>query len=269
MSAQSQAKTSLWRAATPAVLIALPVVIALLKARGAPAWLDFGAALGGLSRHGRHHLETVLLIPLSTMLAAFFRLALGLRMFSIYRPVLIAIAFETTGVPLGLLFLAVVLGAVVAAHPVIKGRPYYARVPVIAALIAAILVAAVIAFERWQYGWMMSLAYFPSIALCLTCESFAKTLRKAGPAEALWRATTTTAAAIAVLAVARIPGLMPALTRNPEWLLAEAGCVLLIAERFNYRALEGWNPFARKARVESPAGAFAPVERSGIVESAR
>jgi uncharacterized protein with transglutaminase domain len=235
-----------WRTLASLALIAIPLLMAAPKVwQGAP-WAAIPTSLEPLTAHARRHVEYLMLVPLGTMLVAVFRLGLGIRVLSIFRPVLLAIAFRRTGIPLGLALLTLALASVVALQPALKGRGYYERVSVIAVMVVAMMAASLIAFHHFQAGWMMHVAYFPVIALCLTCESFAKALRKSRLSDALWRAITTTAIGILIMAIARIPGLMPLLVRFPELLLAQAGCVLLVAERFQYRLFESFNPLAAR-----------------------
>jgi hypothetical protein len=79
-------------------------------------------------------------------------------------------------------------------------------------------------------------------------------LAKSGVAEALWRAITTTALGILVLWITRIPGLTALLVKCPELLISQAGCVLLIADRFQFQKFEGFNPLITFKRRPEPLG---------------
>jgi hypothetical protein len=246
-----------WRTAIAIALILTPLFLAGAKQFHGPQWLALGTSLEPLPRHARRHVEYLMFVPLSTMIVAFFRLTLGFKVLSVFRPVLIAIAFQRTGIPLGMAFLTLALATVVVLQPALKGRSYYARVPMTAVIVVAMMVTSLIAYQHWHAGWMMHVAYFPVIALCLTCESFASALARSGVAKALWRAVTTTAIGILVMTAGSIPGFMALLVRCPELLLAEAGCVLLIAERFDFRLFESFNPLS--ALWQEPPSAKLPA----------
>src|SRR5438045_1281814 len=121
-----------WRTALALMLILIPLAIAAAKLFHATPWLTAGTSLEGVPSHDHRHVPYLMFVPLSTLIVAFFRLTLGVRVLSIFRPALIAIAFQRTGIPLGLAFLTLGLVAVAALQPLLKGRHYYARVPVTA-----------------------------------------------------------------------------------------------------------------------------------------
>lgn len=256
----------LWHGALIVALIAIPLAVAAARYWHLAPPLESGISLESLPKHVRRHLEYLLFIPLSTAVVAFFRLTLGIQVLSLFRPVLIAIAFQRMGILLGLPFLALALLIVVFLRPVVKGRPYYARVSVIAAGVVILMVLALIGFEKWRAGWLMHVSYFPVIALCLTCESFASTLAKAGAAEALWRAVTTVIEGLLIMWVGQIPGFVRMLAHYPELLFMQAGCVLAIAQFFSYRLLEGWNPFLAAKRGEDGSGNLGLTDVTDILE---
>ena len=241
---EKQQPARLWRTAAGIALIVIPLAIVATKLLDGSQLTAIRTSLEPLPKAARKHAEYLLFVPLSTALVAFFRLSFGIRVLSVFRPALIAIAFQRTGLPLGLTFLALALTTVAALQTLLKGRDYYERVPMIVVLVVILMTASLVGFEHLHDGWMMRLAYFPVIALCLTCESFASTLSKSGLAEALWRAITTTALGALLMAITRIPGLMAALVRYPELLFVEAGFVLVVAEQLNCRLLEGFNPLS-------------------------
>lgn len=253
-------------AAGAIALIVLPLLLALLKLTYGPHWLLASTSLEQLPKHARRHVDYLMFVPLSLLIVAFLRLTLGIKVLSIFRPALLAIAFKRIGIPLGLLFLATALGTVVALQPLLRKRHYYERVPVTAVVVVSLMVTALIGFEHWPGGWMLQLAYFPVIALCLTCESFASALAKSGPAHALWLVLTTTAVGTIVMVISLIPGFMALLARCPELLIAHAGAVLLIGDRFHYRIFESFNPL-RTTRVSEQPSEVDLSARVAVVET--
>jgi hypothetical protein len=74
----------------------------------------------------------ILFVPFGATIVVFFRLVLGIRLMGPFRSILIAIAFQITGILPGLIFLSMVVGVVVLIRPQTKAikLPYFARVSV-------------------------------------------------------------------------------------------------------------------------------------------
>jgi hypothetical protein len=193
--------------------------------------------------HG--HVEYIMFVPLSAVVVSFFRLCLGLPVLSLFRPILVAIAFRVIGIPMGLTFLALVLGTLILMRPLLKGAHYYSRVPIQLSLVAIFLILPLIAGRLWPEEWLRHLAYFPIISLCLICEAFTKMLDEKGLAEAAWPTASTILIGMIISLIAGIPGAMHLLLRFPELLLAQTGVVLVIGEYLKYELLKGKNPFLR------------------------
>jgi hypothetical protein len=231
----------------------LAVMIAKLPIFPASAAFDNLLSLSALPKHLHHHVEYIIIVPLSALVVAFFRLTLGIRVLGLFRPILIAIAFRIIGIPLGVAFLLTVLVFIALLRPMLRNAPYYARVPVTLCLVATFLLIPLIVTKWWQAAWFKHLAYFPIISLGLTCEMFARTLDKKGMREAAWRTLTTILVAGVITGIVRIPGVMDAFFRFPELLIVQAGLILAINEYFNFRWFDGWNPFAARSAADSSA----------------
>jgi hypothetical protein len=205
--------------------------------------------------HG--HVEFILFVPLSAVVVSFFRLTLGVPVLSLFRPILVAVAFRTIGIPLGLAFLALVLGAVFLMRPLLRGAHYYSRVPVQLSVVAIFLVVPLFLGKFWHEDSLRQLAYFPVISLCLIGESFTKTLDRKGPAAAIWPTVNTVLIGMLISAVAGIPGALHLLLRFPELLILQPGVVLLIGEFLRFELLKGRSflPHALTSVENAPAPA--------------
>jgi uncharacterized protein with transglutaminase domain len=225
-------------------LLVLPVLVLLARLPGSPAasTLNGFVSLAGSPRHFHRHLEYVLFVPLSAAVVSFFRLTLGLRVLGFFRPILIAIAFRTLGVPLGVLFLAGVLLTVTVLWPALRGSHYYARISILLSLMAMLLVLPMTIDQWWPAPWLEHVAYFPIIALCLVSDSFAKTLDAQGLPEAAWQALNTVLAAAAITFLFDGSGLTRALLRFPELLAFQIGIVLAIERFLRFELFAGVNP---------------------------
>jgi uncharacterized protein with transglutaminase domain len=242
------------------VLLALPAAIVLGKLPLFPTSALFTAifTLEDLpTQHLRATVEGVLSIPLGALVVVVFHTTLGIRVLSLFRPILLAIAFNLTGVFAGLAFLLPVLAVVALTRPLLRNaRKYYPRLGVLLSLVAALLLIPLMLARWWHAEQLLAIASFPVIALCLTCESFARIATNDGLPEAAWRTVTTVAAALIILALTRVPGVMQLFFRFPELLLAQAGCILLISRYLAFQIFKGKNPLLawRAAAVESAPG---------------
>jgi hypothetical protein len=240
-------------------LFVLPLLLVLAKVSGAPGseLISKGLSAADLSPHLRRIAENILVIPLGAVVVVAVRLTLGLKVLGLFRPILLAMAFLAIGVPLGLAFLMPVLALVVTLRPLLRTDHNYARVAVLLSLVASFLMLPLIVGHSWHIAWLERLAGFPIIALCLTCESFAKVADAEGSREAVWRALITVAAAIIIMAIANISGCVELFLRFPELLLAQAGCVLLINKYLNLRLLDGFNPLVIRLTAVQPSSSSA------------
>lgn len=199
--------------------------------------------------HLRSHVEEILFVPLSAIVVSLFRLTLGLRVLGPFRPILIAVGFRAVGVIAGLVFLIVALAVITLVRPFIQRSHAFTRLSVLLSMVAILMLVPVLAGHWLGDGALGRLAYFPLIALCLTCESFATAMEKEGAKPAFLRTASTVAAALAIIAVSRIPGFLVLPLRFPELLIAQIGSVVLIEKHLNLRLLV--NP--RIVRAPRPA----------------
>jgi 7 transmembrane helices usually fused to an inactive transglutaminase len=223
------------------VLLLVPVVIAGLRAQSTPLADFLNGTVNLANVHGslHGHLTQLLFVPLSAVVVAVFRLTLGFRVLGLFRPILLALAFHATGIVPGLALLVAALAVISIVRPLLKGTHSFVRLAIVLTLVSTMLVAA---------GLMdSSLASFPVVALCLTCETFAQKLRSRGANEAMARTAATVAPAVVITLIAGIPGLFTWLLEHPEMLLGQIGAVLAVDGWLNLRLLSAGNP-----RVPAP-----------------
>jgi hypothetical protein len=247
-------------------LFALPFGVALAKLPMFPTssvCVSF-FSLVDLPAHFHTAVEAVLFVPVGALVVVLFRLTLGLQVLGLFRPILMAIAFAAVGIPISLAFLLFVLIIIVVLRPLLTTDHNYSRVAVLLSLVSALLFAPLMAGKWWDVAWLRDIVFFPVIALCLTCESFAKVLGRNGIREAVWRTFTTAAAACVIVSLVSLPGVLDVFLRFPELLLVQAGCILLINRYLDFRVFEGANPLAMKTTevAASPATErVVPVEQ--------
>lgn len=252
-------------------LFALPLAVSLAKLPifpGAAVVARF-ISVADLPAHLREAAENIVFIPLGALVVIAFRLTLGLKVLGLFRPILLALAFTIIGVPLGLAVLVPVLMFVLLLRPLLASGHSYARLAVLLSLVAALLLVPLVVGKWWELSRLQSLAFFPVIALCLTCESFAKTADRDGIPEALWQALMTALAAMVITFVARLAADWELFLRFPELLLTQAGCVLLIKNHLDFRLFEGINPLIGQITpVSDPASIARLPDASPAVKPA-
>jgi len=201
-------------------------------------------SLANLSKSMQGRITYVLSVPFGAAMVVFFRLFLGIRLLGPFRSILIAVAFQITGILFGLVFLAAVIGIVVAIRPLIKAirLPYFARVSVILSTVALIMLIALLASTWLGFAPLGRMAYFPIVVLCLMGEGFARTLSKEGPGSALWRGAMTAFVAVLITFLFQINWFCDLFLHFPELLIVETGCIVVIAEFLDFRLLAWLNP---------------------------
>lgn len=240
---------------TLVTMFLLPLVIILLKQTSLPAGelLREFLSLDGSAREVQGRVHNVLLVPLGAAIVVFFRVTLGIRVLGPFRSVLLALAFQVTGVPLGTFFLALVISALVLMRRWIRRLrlPYFGRLSVVVSMVAAMIMLTLVAARAFGLDQLSRTAYFPIVVLCLTADGFVATLRKEGTKSALWRGIMTAAVAIVITYITRIPGFEDLLAAYPELLFAEIGLIIVISYFLGFRLLSFLNPKVKRKRRKS------------------
>lgn len=215
-------------------LFGVPLLILLGKLPGMPTAALFTSTftLADLPHKMHAHLEYLIFVPLGALVVVLFRVTLGIPVFGLFRPILLAIAFRITGLELGVAFLAAVMLIIVLLRPVLRitGAHSYARESVTLGTVVLLMLITVATASREHFDAMLSLARFPVVSLCLVSEHFAQTLQEKGVRRAVWRGSTTVLAGVIICLISQIPGLMRLLLQFPEVLVVQIGCVVAVGE---------------------------------------
>lgn len=198
-------------------------------------------------------LEYLLFIPLGAFLVVFVRLTLGIRLLGPFRSILIAIAFQVTGILLGLVFMTVVTMFIVMIRPFLKKirLPYFGRTSFILSAVACIVVAVVFCAAFLEIDSLRRVMYFPIVVLSLIGEGVSRTVTKEGWLPALWRSFTTILVAIVITGLANIPGFSQILITFPELLLLQIAGIVFISEYLDLRLLDRPKTTDEEEAVES------------------
>src|SRR5215213_5701907 len=194
-----------------------PSALALLVTSG-PLPPSQGALLAGLA--------------LGATLVVAMRQMVGVHTFGTFAPVLLALTYVSTGLPLGLLVTVVVCGLAVAVEPLIR-RLRLPRVARLAVLIGA--VTMVIAGNEALFGSDDSSvigAAFPVVVLAALIERFWECREEDGLSSALFASVVTIAVAVGVSLVLVLPGVRAASETHPLELGAILTGVCILVGRY-------------------------------------
>lgn len=208
----------------------------------------------------QHRLSTILFLPLGALLVVLFRLTLGISVLGPFRSVLLALAFISTGIWLGLLFTAVIVAAIVVVRQFIEalGMPYFGRISVMFSAVVLLMVGGTVSGVMLQSNALIDIERFPVVVLCLIGEAIALAIKQDGLHSGLWRAASTALLAVMVASLAFIPHLSQMLLRFPELLLVEVALIVFVSRHCAWRLLEHLNP---KRAPEAPGWGPSSLQR--------
>lgn len=223
-----------------------PVLLVPLRALGefANRHLTFDWAPPNAQRTIVH----LLILPVSALLVAVFRVSLGIRVLGL-RAILLAVAFQAIGIVPCLVLMLVVIGAVVLMRPWMRHirLPLYARLTFILGVSALAMLGASLAAPWLRSDTMWSVAFFPVIIMAMAAESVAKTMELDNLVTAVWRGVWTILLAL-ILVVIDGPAVQ-LLHAFPELVLIPLVGIIFVAEFFDWRLLEHWPTRLERARV--------------------
>jgi hypothetical protein len=253
-----------WRKLVPMLLLGVPALLVTMKmlSVGGP-WLSETLSLRDVPDSMYSRVSYIMFVPLGAVIVVLTRLTLGIRVLGPFRSILLAIAFQITGIPAGLVFMALVIGVVTFIRPFLKSIriPYFGRVSVILSAVAAIMILTLIAGESLEAETIRGVAYFPIVVLCLAGDGFARTLVKEGTRSALWRGLMTAVVGIVITLIASVHALESFMLRYPEVLIFEIGLIMVIAEYFDLRLFQDLNPKPMKKKRKT-SGKSSGVKKS-------
>ncbi len=252
------------------LLFAIPAAIAALKLSGSVAgdWLATWASFEQLPPELRGRSHYLMLAPLGALLVVFTRLTIGIRVLGPFRSVLLAIAFMTTGMVLGLTFFGLVIAVVIGVRPLLRKMklPYFGRKGAMLAAVASMIVVATLVGLAFGLKDIERVVFFPIVVLTLTGDAFSLSLRREGFKVALWRTGATAGLAMVIAACGKITPLQQALMHFPELILVMLGLILLISKFFKLRLFEALNPAPKKKKKSSRHKQPIPTPSTSVQE---
>jgi hypothetical protein len=241
-----------------AAMFVLPLLLMAGKLPSLPTseFLLTNCSLLNLPAKMQGRVNHILFVPLGAILVVFCRLTLGIRVLGPFRSILLAFAFQTTGIVLGIVFLAVTLAVVVTLGPPVRAlrMPYFGRISAMLSGVALIVVVGILCGTWLHVDSLRKVAYFPLVVLCLIGEAFVRTVAQEGARSALWRSLMTAAIAVLLTYLASVRQLRLLMLTCPELLCTQTATIALISHYFAWRYLEWLNPKVGRDEDEDKDG---------------
>ena len=182
----------------------------------------------------------ILLVPIGALMICFLRNVVGFPSFGIFMPVLMALAFRTTGLLYGLLIFA---GVVLIGYA-IRRRIDELRLLLVPRL-SAILTLVIFCFtvlavmgNKLDLRHMMAVGLLPFVILTMTVERFYVLIEESGVREALLTSAGSAAVAMLTYWIINIERLQLMFFIYPELLFTVAACQILLGRYTGYRLSE-------------------------------
>lgn len=185
-------------------------------------------------------LSLMLVLPLIAFFLVILRNVVGLETFGTFSPMLLALAFLTTGLLWGLVVFAIIVGLGTGLRLVLQGLRLHlvSRVAILIAVVAVSMVGLTVLGATLGIGALLHVSIFPMVIMANTIENFTNTQLERGTKEAL-RLTLNTllVAAISYLGI-ESTGLKPLVLTFPEILAVVLVLELLLGRWRGLRLLE-------------------------------
>lgn len=182
----------------------------------------------------------LLLVPIGALMICVLRNIIGFPTFGIFMPVLMALAFRSTGLLYGL----AILGGVLCVGYLVRrwiDRLRLLLVPrlsVMVTLVICCFTMFALIGSRFGLRELMAVGLLPFVILTMTIERFFITVEESGAREAFKMALGSAAVASITHEILHIEGLQLTFFVYPELLLAVGALQILVGRYTGYRLLE-------------------------------
>ena len=233
---------------TYVVFLALPLLLMVARTPGLATaeWMAENLSLSSLPSDLTRRLQHILFVPIGALAVVFVRLTLGLRMLGPFRSILLAVAFQRTGVTVGMTFLVITTATVLWLRAAIRGLhlPYFGRIMVLLSGVAVMMLMGVMVGSWLEFQPAQTVVFMPIVVLCLVADAFARTLDREGLRSALWRGSVTVLVAVILSTIVRVPVVNRLLMNYPELVLAQIGAIIFVSRPLAWRLFDDLNPRA-------------------------
>lgn len=198
-------------------------------------------------------LNAILVLPVIAFFLVIGRNLIGLETFGFFAPMLLALAFLSTGLGWGLLIFGAIIGIGGGLRVALQGLRLHlvARVAILIAVVALSMAGLSLVGARLGIGALLQVGIFPTVILANMIENFSNTQLERGTREALRLSANTLLVALVSYGCIENTDLRPLLLAFPELLVGIIGLELVIGCWRGMRLIE----YIRFARVLRQAAA--------------
>lgn len=185
-------------------------------------------------------LNFILVIPLIAFFLVIIRNVIGLETFGTFSPMLLSLAFLSTGLLWGLAVFLVIVGLGVGLRFALQRLRLHlvSRVAILIAVVAVSMVGLIVIGAAFGVGALLHASIFPMVIMANTIENFSNTQLERGTAEAIRLTVNTLVVATCSYLGIEESGLKPLVLSFPELLVGVIGIELLLGRWRGLRLLE-------------------------------
>jgi hypothetical protein len=185
-------------------------------------------------------LNLILVLPLIAFFLVIIRHVIGLETFGTFAPMLLALAFLTTGLGWGLVVFAIIVGLGTGLRLALQRLRLHlvSRVAILIAVVAVSMVGLTVLGATFGVGALLHAGIFPMVIMANLIENFTNTQLERGTGEALRLTLSTLLVATCSYVGIENTGLKPLVLTFPEILIGVIGIELLLGRWRGLRLVE-------------------------------
>ncbi|MBI1817198.1 MAG: hypothetical protein HYR72_19680 [Deltaproteobacteria bacterium] len=201
-------------------------------------------------------LNLILILPIIAAIIVIARTLIGLETFGTFSPVIVSLAFLTTGLRWGAAIFAVIvgLGAVMRALLQRVRLQLVSRLAILIAVVAGIMAGLTVLGASFGIGALMNVSIFPMVIMSSVIENFSSSQAEFGTREAIRLTVNTLLLAVVCYLAVETTGLQSVVLVFPEVLLIAIVVDVALGKWRGLRLLEYIRFFDLTRRSEKPWG---------------
>ncbi len=201
-------------------------------------------------------LNLILILPIIAAIIVITRTLVGLETFGTFSPVIVSLAFLTTGLRWGAAIFAVIvgLGAVMRALLQHIRLQLVSRLAILIAMVAGIMAGLTVLGASFGIGALMNVSIFPMVIMSSVIENFSSSQAEFGTREAVRLTLNTLALAVVCYLAVETTGLQTVVLVFPEVLLVAIAIDIGLGKWRGLRLLEYFRFKDLTRRQEKPWG---------------
>ncbi len=185
-------------------------------------------------------LNLILVLPLIAFFLVIIRNVVGLETFGTFSPMLLSLAFLTTGIGWGFVVFAIIVGLGTGLRLLLQRLRLHlvSRVAILIAVVAVSMVGITVVGAAFGVGALLHVSIFPMVIMANTIENFTNTQLERGTGEALWLTFNTLLVATCSYMGIEWTGLKPLVLTFPELLVGVIALEILLGRWRGLRLVE-------------------------------